>query len=91
MPGVRPSELTPEALITPCTGSPSANALLRGFRNSAAAPSPLAYPSALESHIRQWPVGDSMCSLDSLINMSGLRMRQDPATTAMSAQPVRRS
>lgn len=49
---------------------------------------PLAYPSAAASHIRDLPLGDSMFNLLSITKVMGPNIRFAPAATAMVLSPV---
>jgi hypothetical protein len=63
IPGVLPSEFTPVSRTMHSMWSPSAMAWLRVLRKMAEKPSPLVYPSAAASHMKDRPLGDSMLSL----------------------------
>ncbi len=89
MPLVRPSPLTPLALITAWTRSPSASAALRFFNTTAPTPSPSTMPSAPASKGTDRPVGESIPTLLLHTCICGVVMSATPPATASSQSPPR--
>src|SRR6266851_4704880 len=70
--------------------SPSASALLSGFRMTTPTPSPRTYPLAAASKALQYWSGFKNPALDSTIDDSGRSIRLTPPAIAMSASPPQR-